>query len=329
MRIGILGAGHMGRMHARVYRALPEVELAGIVGRDPTRVNTVAADLGIPAFTDPRRLLDDDSVHAIDVTYPTALHREFVVAALERGKHVLCETPLALTMADADAMISAAYQHDRVFMVALLMRFVAEYVHIHDEVVSGALGRPVAAYAGRLAPPHWSADRPRDFSVYGEPVVELMIHDFDYLNWIFGLPDAIWAAGVAGLEGAAVHAFATLEYRDACSEVEGSAHMPGSFPFQTHIRVVCEHGALESITRFTGEIPESTLIRYPAAGHPEPVDVAGDDPYALECRYFVRAVRGEADPVLWGVEAARDALRVSLAARTSIVDGERILLEQF
>jgi predicted dehydrogenase len=103
--------------------------------------------------------------------------------------------------------------------------------------------------------------------------------------------------------------------------------MSGSFPFQTFIRVVCEEGALESVTKFTGEIPESTLVRYPASGDPETVDVSGDDPYALECRYFVRRVRGDDDPVFWGTEAGRDALRVSLAARASIEQRRRIVLE--
>jgi predicted dehydrogenase len=327
MRIGILGAGEMGKMHAGVYRGMAEVEIAGIVGRDQSRTETVAEDLGIPGFVDPWRLLDDDSVQAIDVTYPTALHREFVVAALERGKHVLCETPLALTLEDADTMIAAAYRHDRVFMVALVMRFVAEYAHIHDEIVSGVLGRPVAAYASRLSRPYWTPERPRDFSLYGDPIVELMIQDFDYLNWIFGLPDAVSAGGVSGPDSASHHVFATLHYPDACSVAEGSARMSGSFPFPTLIRVVCEEGALEAVTKFTGEIPESTLVRYPASGDPETVDVSGDDPYALECRYFVRRVRGDDDPVFWGTEAGRDALRVSLAARASIEQRRRIVLE--
>jgi predicted dehydrogenase len=327
MRIGILGAGEMGQAHAGAYRTIPEVEIAGIVGRDHIRVGKVAADLGVPGFTDPWRLLDDDTVQAIDVTYPTALHREFVVAALEREKHVLCETPMALTIEDADAMIAAAHRHDRVFMVALVMRFVAEYARIHDEIVWGSLGRPLAAYASRLSRPYWTPERPRAFELYGDPVIELMVQDFDFLNWIFGLPEAVSATGIAGPDGAIGHAFATLEYQDACSVVEGSAHMPGSFPFQTYIRVVCEHGALESVTKFLGGIPESTLMRYPASGLPEPIDVPGDDPYVLECRRFIRWARGEDDPVLWGIEAGRDALWVSLAAQTSIERGSRVRLD--
>jgi UDP-N-acetylglucosamine 3-dehydrogenase len=108
MRIGILGAGWTGSTHAEAYLKMTDVEIAGIVGRQEAKVTQLANSLGIPGLTDPWRILDDDTVDAVDICYPTFVHREYVTSALQRGKHVLCETPLALILEDADAMIAAA-----------------------------------------------------------------------------------------------------------------------------------------------------------------------------------------------------------------------------
>jgi predicted dehydrogenase len=256
------------------------------------------------------------------------MHREYVIAALERGKHVFCETPIALSVEDADAMIAAARAHKRILMVALVMRFVANYTYIHDAVVSGELGRPLAAYAYRLSPPYWPSEKPHDQTHYAEPVVELMTFDFDYLNWLFGTPTSVFGTGVAGSSGFVEHAFVSLEFDGVRGLVEGSAMMPKSFPFSTSVRILGAEGMLETSFRLEGgEIPKSVLTHYPKTGAPESPNVPGHDPYEEECAYFVRCVQGEADPALLSAEAARDALRVSLAARESLKrGGERVML---
>ena len=330
MRIGILGAGNMGQTHARAYANMRGVEIAAIVGRREPRVRVVADQFGVTALTDPWKVLDDDSIDAIDVCYPSSVHREVAVAALERGKHVFCETPIALNIEDADAMIEAARAHDRILMVALLMRFVADNVYVHDVVVSGELGRPFTAFANRRSASYWSRKQLAE-QVYAEPVIELGNFDFDYLNWLFGVPTAVFGTGIVGATGVAEHAFISLEFDGVRGLVEVSAMMPRSFPFSTSVRVVCEEGALEFSFRFAGKPentrPESTLTRYPKDGQAEVLDIPRHDPYEEECRYFVQCVRGEADPSLLSPDAARDALRVALAARESLArGGERVML---
>lgn len=325
MRIGILGAGNMGRTHAWAYANMPGVEIAAIVGRREPRVREVADQFGVTALTDPWKVLDNDSIDAIDVCYPSSVHCEYAVAALERGKHVFCETPIALNIEDADAMIEAARAHGRILMIALLMRFVADNAYVHGAVMSGELGRPLAAFANRRSASYWSR-RELAEQVYAEPVIELGNFDFDYLNWLFGVPTAVFGTGVIGATGVVEHAFISLEFGDVRGLVEVSAMMPRSFPFSTSVRVVCEEGALELSFRFA-DGPENTLTRYPKDGQAEVLDIPRHDPYEEECRYFVQCVRGEADPSLLSPEAARDALRVALAARESLArSGERVML---
>lgn len=312
----------MGSLHARVYAQLRKkegVELAGVYSRRATRAKELGKIVGAPACTDAGEILDDDSIDAVDVCVPSQHHRRHVVAALERGKHVFCETPMALTLEDADAMLGAARKNRRFLIVAQVMRFVAPYMRAHDEVIAGKLGRPRLIVARRLSRPYWSRKRPRPFRAYGEPLIELSIHDFDVVNWFLGRPVSCLAAGVEGPSGRTEHAFATIAYRNAAALVEGSAMMPRGFPFTTALRVQCEEGVLDMTAQFTaGPIPEERFVRYRVGRRPEAVRVRGHDPYEEECRHFVRCVQGKADAGLLRAESERDALWIALAARESM-----------
>src|SRR3990170_6765718 len=317
MRIAGLGAGEMGTAHALAYagfRKKEGVQIAGIVSRTGGRARELAKRVKAPALTDPMAVLDDDTVDAVDVLVPSAHHREYVVAALERGKHVFVETPMALTLRDADAMIRVARAHRRILMVAQVMRFVASCIRFREAAESREMGRPRAVVARRLTRPYWTK-RPRPFHVYGEPIVELSIHDFDLANWILGRPTAVLCSGVAGRHGAADHAFTWVEYRGGgYALVEACARMPADFPFTTALRVQFETGVLDHTGSFTGgPIPEERFGRSNHGGG-GPVRVRSQDPYEEECRHFVRAVHGNADPDVLSPTAEREALRLALAA---------------
>jgi len=321
VRLAILGAGEMGATHAGAYARFgrrEHVEVAAIMSRSATRARGLAKRFKASWFTDPHKILRDESIDAIDVTVPSSLHRKFVVPALERGKHVFCETPIALTLRDADAMIDAARSNRRILMVAQLMRFVADYQRAHDQAASGALGKPRVVVARRLSRPYWSAKRPRPFRIYGEPILELSIHDFGVANWILGRPRSVLAHGVSGSSGVTEQAMVAVEYRGTSAYIEGSAMMPPGFPFTTALRVQCEAGVFDHVTQFTGgPIPQARSIRYTERGL-EKVPIRGHDPYEAECRHFVRAALRKADPKILSPQAERDALRVALAARESI-----------
>ncbi len=326
MRIGVIGAGGMGEAHAAIYGRMTGVSVAGIVGRHRGTVQQVAKRLHVPGFTDSRRLLDDDSVDAIDVAVPSGVHRGPVVAALEHGKHVFCETPVALTLEDADAMIRVARQRGRLFLVAQLTRFVPDYVHVRRAVSTGELGAPRVAIAARLAAPYWSRDRPRPFDVYGEPMIELSIFDFNYLLWLLGTPRSVFCQGVSGGRKAADHYLVTMRYDSAVGVVEGSARMPPSHPFNTRLRVLFDRGMYEADFRISKGHFTDTLRRYPWKGNPKALRAAGGDPYKAECAYFVDCVRGRADPNLIAASHDRNALRVALAARASFRRGTSVRL---
>ena len=104
VRIALLGAGSMGTVHAAAYAAMPEVSVVGVFSRDPARAAAVAAICKAQPFTDVAQLIQRTDIDAIDVCLPSANHHDVVVAALEAGKHVFCESPLALDLDQAQRM---------------------------------------------------------------------------------------------------------------------------------------------------------------------------------------------------------------------------------
>ena len=326
MRIGVLGAGWAGSVHAKMYARMADVNLAGIVGRTKAKVEEVSARLGVPAFTDPYSILDDPTVDAVSVCYRTFMHHDYAIAALERGKHVFCETPLAMTLPEADAMIAASRASGRLLLVASVMRFVGAYVYIQEMIQSHQLGQPWVVLASRLSNDRRRSPRPAE--EFGPPVVELMIHDFDYLYWLLGKPTAVRGTGLPQASSDANHAFVTLEYQGLHAQVEGSMIMPVTYPFSTRLRVICARGAIETSFRVRSDGPPETVItRYPEAGSATTPDILDQDPYWLECRRFVDCVAGKADPALLSAEAARGGLQMALAAKESLErGGERVVL---
>ena len=323
VRIGLLGAGEMGAVHAAAHARIDGVEIAAVVGRRPERARALADRLGVPAFTDPAAVLDDPSIDAVDVTVPTALHRELVVAALERGKHVFCETPLAASVADAEAMIAAAAASGRVLQVALLMRVAETSVRMRDLVSSGTLGRPLAVSTSRLWP---GLVRPAD-DHHGDALDELALFDFDLLVWTFGMPVAVSAAG-SPRAGAIDHVLAVLHFPGFDAFVEASRVLPPSFPFRIDGRVVCERGTAEWGVRFpAGRPPSVWFTRYPVDGPSERSEAFETNPYDVECRRFVDVIRGEAGADLLGAPAALDGLRLVAASRRALAGGGAVRLD--
>lgn len=317
----------MANVHADAYGNLHDAVVLAICGRTASNVERLAQRIGAIPTARFEDLLDDPAIHAIDICVPTPQHRRFVVAALEGGKHVFCETPLALSIEDATAMRDAARANDRLLLVGLLMRSVSHYGHIERAVSSGSLGRPIAASAYRLGSYLWpSATDHKDH--YSDPTTELMTFDIDVLNWIFGVPRAAFATAAEGPGGRPGHVFATLEYDHVVASVEASGLMPSSFPFSIGFRIVGELGALDLTTRFTDEAspPVSALIAYPLNGGPVAVDIPDADPYETECRFFLDCVHGRTDPGLLDVERALEALRACLAVPQSLREHRRVTI---
>ena len=190
VRIGILGSGWMGSVHAECYPRIKGVKVVGVFSRNLERAKTAAKICDAKAVGDASALLDDPDVDAIDVCLPSVNHEEFVAKALERGKHVFCETPFALTFTEAEAMLKAAKEADQIFMVGLLERSIAQYESVHRAAVARHLGEVLSIATYRLGSHLLSEESWRH---YADPALELMILDFDFIRWLIGSPTSVSA----------------------------------------------------------------------------------------------------------------------------------------
>ena len=194
IRIGLLGGGFMGASHAASYRALGDrVRVKTVGSRRSDRAVAVAESLGAELTDDLDAAIRDPEVDAVDVCLPTPLHREAAEAAFAAGKHVLLEKPIALTLEDADAIVAAAERSGRLFMVGLVLRFWPEYVELQRRLAGGELGRPLSVSTPRLSPPADWNDWMGDPAQSGGVPVDLLIHDFDQMNWLLGTPRRVFA----------------------------------------------------------------------------------------------------------------------------------------
>ncbi len=290
VRLGILGAGAMGRMHAAAYAAMADVELVGTFTRD--------AD----------RLLDDPTVEAVDICLPTPVHARFAIAALGRGKHVFCETPMALGLDEAHAMRAAARKAGRLLQVGLLCRSIASYRHVKEIADARTHGRLLSLSTWRLGS-YLCPDATDHKAHYGDPTTELMTFDLDFATWLFGKPTRVSAAGAGEIT-------ALLDYGDGRSAtIAASGLMPPGMPFTVGFRALFDGAVFELQQVFRDGPPEIAFTIAEGKMPPRPVDLLGGNPYEIELRRFVDCVAGTADPSLLDADRAIEALELSLAVQ--------------
>jgi predicted dehydrogenase len=331
--VGVLGAGFMGVTHARAFARQPGVRIAGVWSRDPAKSAALAKEVGARPYTEAHALLADPGIDAVSITLPTHVHAETAVEALEAGKHVLVEKPMALRLEECDAMIHAQARAQRVLMVAHVLRFWPEYRALHDYVNGGALGAPLSLTAyrllGRSTPGGWYEDPAQS----GGAVLDLHIHDLDACNWFFGAPRTVYARGRRGPTGAWQHALTTLDYGAAQGFAEGSAIRPSGYPFTMGMWVTCEGGAVEFVFRAGGaqvdsrDRAESEITAFPESAPPQAIASPGGDGYENEIAEFLACIRESRAPKDGMPTQARLAVATALAARRSLETGEVVTLQ--
>lgn len=329
MKIAILGSGAMGSAHARAFARLPGIEIVGVSSRSLDKAKTLASRVGARAATDDMEWIRDPAVDALSITLPTHLHKPYTIAALNAGKHVLLEKPFGLDIAECDAMIRAWRKSGKILMLAHVLRFWGEYAAVMDLLADGSLGKPRSALAARLSTrPAW-ADWFRDPKQSGGAVLDLMVHDFDVVNAIFGKPRAVFAQGRQGKRGAWDHVVALIEYAGASATVEGSVMMPKHFPFTMSLRVSAERGAIEFSSRAGGaeiESANTAAVSVFTDTETRKLTAAAGDAYDKQVEYFVECVRRNRQPTLGTPTQARLAIAVANAARVSLETGKPVPL---
>jgi 1,5-anhydro-D-fructose reductase (1,5-anhydro-D-mannitol-forming) len=327
LRWGILGASTIGRQWmVPAINALPDSVVAAVASSDAERARRYAAELGIArASSSVEALLADPDVDVIYISTTNELHEPQTLAAAAAGKHVLCEKPLALSMAGARAMIDACRRAGVVLGTNHHLRNAVAQRTMRDLVASGAVGQPLAArvFHAVWLPPQlqgWRIDRA---DAGGGVILDITVHDADTLRFVLGEEVAAVTAMTAsqgmaraGLEDAVMgvmrfgngvlaqfHDAFTIRHAHTGFEVHGT---DGSL-YATDVMTQRPVGAI-------------TLRR---DSEEELIAVAHENLYERSVRLFNAAVRGEGQPAATGEDGLR-SLAVALAVREAAASGQTV-----
>ena len=311
-------------------RVAKHAKLAAVVSGKPDKARRVAAENGLPAdavysYDDYDRIAQDPRIQVVYIVLPNAMHAEYTIRALKAGKHVLCEKPMATSIADAEAMIAAAKAADRRLMIAYRCHYEPLNLDVMRRLRARSLGRPriVNTTMGRQADPSDPSDAWRldgamsgggalgDMGVYGvnaaryllneEPVeVRAWAHTDktdprfqeteDLIDWQFRFPSGVIANGSTSFSYAATMAF----------------------------EVICEQGRLVADPAAFYGGNRLTVVK---GGPPQPpIPAPPGDQFAREMDWMADVVRGKAPLVSPGEEGLQD-MRLMKAILDSVAQG--------
>jgi len=329
VRVGVVGLGWFGEKHLQVLSQLPNVELTAVCSRSEARAKEVAKRYGVnKTFTDWEKVAKDQGTDAILVATHLPDHRAPVVAAAEAGKDVFVEKPVASTLKDADAMISAAKRAGVSLMVGHILRFETRYAQVKMAVDEGRVGKVVSIYARRNIPGSFAAPHLAHESSF----VLDAIHDTDLMLWYTGKkvksvyatfsrvnkvknPDACW--GIYNFEGG---------LKGVCETV-WVLRDNTPFSIDAQMEVLGTEGAIYVDCTESGLlINDSSGTKRPDTMHWPVMHGRVTGALKEEDEYWIRCISGHKKPEIGDPSESRDALSVVLAAKRSAEKNEPVAL---
>lgn len=247
IKVGIVGAGSIAEAHVSALKRIKGVEIASISDIVHSRSQALASQCGAESFTSTSELLKS-GVDAIWICTPPFVHHEDAIEAAERHVHVFCEKPIALTLENADKMISSARRNGVNLMVGQVLRYYPVFKRFKKAYETGTLGKLISCWSIRVGyysgeeGPEWRIDASRG----GGMTIEWGVHELDFLRWIGGEVSDVYAV-VSFRPGTAEFdedAWATLKFRDGG---KGGVHLSLSSTLAMSSRgIIGSEGAVES-----------------------------------------------------------------------------------
>ena len=326
-RVAIVGAGHMAKVHGAAYANMLNANPVAIMDVRKDAAQELASHLDASAFSDFDEMLNTANPDVIDVCVPTPWHKEYVLKAARAGKHIVCEKPMARTLDECREMIDAAEKAGITFMIAHVLRFFPEFAAGKAQVDAGAVGKPAVVRTTRGGGfPMGSNDWYGDFEQSGGVILDLIIHDFDWLRWMFGDAERVYAKGLVdkGLDHMD-YALVTIRFKNGViAHVEGTWANPTGFTVKYEIagdKGMIDFHNKEAVPLVVGR-KESEEKK---AGVAIPESPTAQNPYFLELQHFIDCVENGTKPCITPEDGMR-AVEISLAALESIRTGKPVMV---
>ncbi|HUD45250.1 MAG TPA: Gfo/Idh/MocA family oxidoreductase [Candidatus Baltobacteraceae bacterium] len=333
INVAVVGLGFMGMTHLRAYLAGQSARVAAVCGVSRLPVNGVLQgvrgnigansediqlDPRVKVFRKFEELLADGEVELVDLCTPTPAHPEQCIAALQAGKHVLCEKPLARTSAAAREILRVAESSPGILMPAMCMRFWPGWSWLKEVVQKEPYGRILAARFRRVSEmPGWSKQ-----DIYGGAIdlggalFDLHIHDTDFINFLFGRPAAVFSSGVINSAGTVDHVVTQYIYPGG-----PAVHAEGNWlltrGFNMAFTIHCQRATLDFDLGRGADAMQIAEQRQPARS----IHYDQPDGYVGEIRYMLDCIAQRRQPEIVDASSAVTALEICEAEEKSIRTG--------
>lgn len=337
LRIGVIGLGFMGRTHIRSYRKAAAAgfvnRLVAVCDRDAARLAGEQGERGnleevapegplfnpdeVRGYATPEELLADNEIDLVSICSPTDTHVDLAIAALRAEKHVVVEKPVALSSTEVERLVEVAASSPRLCMPAMCMRFWPGWRWLKEKTESGEYGPVRSAVFRRLGTkPGWSPGFYDDPQKSGGALIDLHVHDSDFVMWCFGKPQAVTTAGTIA------HLTTAYRFADGPAHAVAEAgwdHAPG-FAFRMGYTVVFERATADF------DFLREPLLVLSRDGGAEPVELAAETGYDAELRHVLSGLAAGVERLDVTVEDALELARLLEAERRSLETGRPVEL---
>lgn len=329
VKIAMIGAGFMGRTHAQIYLKAQNAEIVGLCDKNRELGEKFAEEFQCAYFEEIEDLLEQCEVDVMDICVPTFLHEEYVMIAAKHKKHVFCEKPVTFSVRQLDGMIHAIKQSGKKMFVGQVVRFWPEYITAKKKYDSGDLGNLKAVYAARLSEhPAWSEWYKR-VENSGGGLLDLHLHDVDYICYLLGKAEYVYAVGQKNTYGCWNHVMSILSFPNGISAtIEGIIEMAKGYPFTMQLRLVGDKKVYDYIMKAGSNLEDVGSAKRETRIYEEGKStlLAPDetDAYETELLHFLKCVEDNKESEIISMEDVRNVLCTIEAIQRSLETGEKI-----
>lgn len=324
MNVAIIGCNAMGRLHAWMA-ANCGLKVVACGDLSKTSAAKLAASYGAVSSTNCAALIARKDVDIVAIMTPTPTHANYIAAAAEAGKHIFCEKPLGRTVAECKKAMAAAKKAKVKLFVGHVLRYFHEFEALRAQIAAGKIGQPgfVRMYRGGIFPrgtKRWY----QDVSQSGGVILDSMIHDVDWLRYVFGDADRVFCQLVSRAKPAPIeYAMATVRMKNG---IIGSVTATWAHPSGFRVRTeVCGDAGMLQFDSADSAFSVALRDAGEGPGMIVPGSPVTTSPYQLEWEDFLGWLRGESEPRVT-VEDGVEAVRMVLAALRSAETGKPVSL---
>ena len=343
INVGIAGIGFMGWIHWLAYRASAGIRVAALCTRERHRLAGDWRDIrgnfgppgeqvdvgGLGKYERIEAMLADPSIDLVDVCLPPHLHADVAIQALNAGKHVFCEKPMALTARDCERMIEAARRSGRQLWVGHVLPFFPEYAHARQLIADGRHGKLLGgAFKRIISDPTWLKDF-YDPARIGGPLIDLHVHDAHLIRLLFGMPASVASRGrMKGEVVEYVHTLFQLQDPSQVVSASGGVIRQQGRSFTHGFEIHLEKATLQyEFAVFEGKprliqpltiLDDGGRVLQPALGDGDPIRA-----FEGEIAEIVRSLESRRPSTLLSGELARDAILICQKQTESVLSGRQ------